>query len=301
MRKAMLAALAAALGVLVVLLPGVAGSETSPTVTAVNGPGEMHSWSPSSASVGEGGSVTFSNPTTVPHGVEWIGAPAAPVCSGGVPVGTSEAASGTKWSGSCTFTRAGTYTFYCTVHGAAMSGTIAVAAGGGEPPAPPTTTTSSTPGGTTTSGGQGSSSGGGGPGPSGSGTPSPGVGGGLAASPFSVGASALKLARSQRGSKVRGIVGVSSAGAGDALEVELLAKAASLAATGGSGEQIVGKLERSVPRAGATSFSVNLNARGKRALGRKGRLALTVEVKLTPRSGRASKLERSVVLRPTSH
>jgi plastocyanin len=300
MRKAMLAALAAALGVLVVVLPGVAGSETSPTVTAMNGPGEMHSWSPSSASVGEGGSVTFSNPTTVPHGVEWIGGPAAPVCGGGVPVGTSEAASGTKWSGSCTFMRAGTYTFYCTVHGAAMSGTIAVAAGGGEPPAPPTTT-SSTPGGTTTSGGQGSSGGGSGPGPSGSGAPAPDAGGGLAASPFSAGASALKLARSQRGSKVRGAVGVSSAGVGGTLEVELLAKAASPAAGGGSGEQGVGKLERIVPRAGAMGFAVGLNARGRRALGRKGRLALTVEVKLTPRGGRASKLERSVVLRTPSH
>ncbi len=50
-----------------------------------------------------------------------------------MPVGTTPAASGTKWSGACTFTQAGTYTFFCTVHGSEMTGTITVNTGGTPP------------------------------------------------------------------------------------------------------------------------------------------------------------------------
>src|ERR1041385_8980555 len=142
MRNAVLAVAAAALGALAVILPAAAGSEASPTVNAVNGAGpygEPHSWSPSSVSVAAGGSVTVANPTTISHGVRWVSAPVTPACSGGVPVGTTAAASGTEWSGSCTFAQPGTYTFYCTVHGAAMSATITVASPGGEAPSTPTT------------------------------------------------------------------------------------------------------------------------------------------------------------------
>ncbi len=125
----------------VVALPAVAASETSPVIEAVNKPGsgayaeEHHAWSPARASVVAGGAVTIRNPGTVPHGVHWIGGPATPACSSGVPVGTSAAASGTKWSGTCTFAQAGTYTFYCTVHGAEMTGTVTASAAGA-PPAP---------------------------------------------------------------------------------------------------------------------------------------------------------------------
>lgn len=296
MRKAILVAVAAAAGVGAVVLPAVAGSETSPTVTAVNGSGvpATHSWSPPGVTVGEGGSVTFSNPTTVPHGVEWVSTPATPVCGGGVPVGTTESASGTQWTGSCTFTRPGTYTFYCTVHGASMSGTVTVTAPSGEPPATTTTTTPTTmpggPGSTTSAPGQA-------PGAGGQGAPAPGAGAGAVGSPFAGGAAALKLVGSQRGSSVRGTVNVSAAGAGGALEVDLLAKGASLARKGAAGTTILGRLERGTPVAGPVRFAVPLNARGKRALRRRGRLTLTVAVELTPRGGRAVKLERPVVLR----
>ncbi len=299
MRRGMLVAAVAALGALAVILPAVAGSETSPTITAVNGPGmpPQHSWSPSSLGIGEGASVTLVNPTAVPHGVEWVSVPATPVCSG-VPVGTTEAASGTQWSGSCTFTRPGTYLFYCTVHGPSMSGTITVSGPAGEPPVTTTTTTTTPPPGSTGSGGSGGGGGSGQPGTTGAGgTP------GAAGSPFAGSAAqALKLKALQRGNVVRGALAVSAAGAQGRLEVDLLAKSASLARSGHSdhgAEVRVGKLERGSLAAGTVRFAVALNARAKRSLARRGHLSLTLEITLTPAGGRAAKLERSVVLRPT--
>jgi plastocyanin len=119
--------LATVLGVALLALPALA---TEPTITAVNVGGGVygttHYWSPSQAAVSTGGSVTVENPTTTPHGVEWKSAPATPVCSGAVPVGTTAAASAPNWSGKCTFSKAGTYTFYCTVHGPEMTETITV-------------------------------------------------------------------------------------------------------------------------------------------------------------------------------
>lgn len=123
----------AVLGAALAVLPAAAGVETDPTVEAVNEGGvppygETHSWSPSHASIAAGGIVTFSNPTAVAHGVEWLSA-VKPVCEEGpgkVPVGTKVTDSGKEWIGNCKFAQAGTYAFYCTVHHAAMSGTITV-------------------------------------------------------------------------------------------------------------------------------------------------------------------------------
>jgi plastocyanin len=134
--------LAALLGVFGMALPADASPETSSTVTAENTGGfygeEEHRWTPSQTTVSTVGGVTLSNPTEIKHGVHWIAPPSTPTCDSGVPVGTTEAASGTKWSGTCTFAQAGTYTYYCTVHGAAMSGTITV-----KEPGTPTAATSS--------------------------------------------------------------------------------------------------------------------------------------------------------------
>jgi plastocyanin len=116
---------AAALGVLLAAVPAVDGSEP-PAVSAVNVGAYSHYWSPPQTMTIAGGTVTIRNSTAVAHGVEWVGGPAKPECSSGVPVGTTPAASGTQWSGTCTFTKAGTYTFYCTVHGPEMTGTITI-------------------------------------------------------------------------------------------------------------------------------------------------------------------------------
>jgi plastocyanin len=296
MRKLTLVAIAVALGALAVILPAVAGSETSPTVTAVNSTGpyseQVHSWSPPHVTLSPGGSVTIANPTAVPHGVRWIGPPATPVCTGGVPVGTTEAASGPEWSGSCTFAQPGTYTFYCTVHGAAMSGTISVASAGGEPPG--TTTTPTTPAGSTGTGGGATGQ----PGASVPGGSQPGLG----ASPLLGTASkALKLAPLQHGDAVHGSLAVSPAGVHGRLEIDVQAKAASLARAGRGGQVRVGKLERRSLAAGTVRFAVALNARARRALVRHGRLAVTVEIVLTPIAGKPARLQRSVVVRPAGH
>jgi plastocyanin len=268
--------LVAILGVACAVLPAIASSETSPTVEAVNTPGsglyleEHHHWEPSQVTVMAGGVVTFRNSSEVPHGVEWRSA-LKPTCeegAGKVPVGTTPAASGTKWSGACTFSQPGTYTFYCTVHGPEMTGTVTVSPSGATTvttqttgtTTPPTTTTPTT----TTSG------------------------------PPLVGAPSLRA--SQKGASVRGSLEVSQAGAGDRLEVDLFASSASLAAAKHSARVRIGRFVRGSVVAGKQSFTVALDAKAKSALKRRHRLALTVKIALTPFYGEATTLTRSVVL-----
>jgi plastocyanin len=270
--------LAAVLGVGVAVLPSIASSEEASTpVDAVNEGGgvyaEHHRWSPSQTTVMAVGVVTFRNSTEVPHGVEWRSA-IKPTCeegAGKVPVGTTPAASGTKWSGKCTFSQAGTYTFYCTVHGAEMSGTVTVSANG------TTTTTTTTPTTTTTTT------------PT---TPPPSS----EESPLVGSVSqALKLARSQRGGSVKGSLNISKAGAGDRLEIDLFATSASLAKTKHPARIRVGRFVRSSVSAGRMSFVVKLNAKARRALKRHHRLALNVKIMLTPPSGEPFSITRAVV------
>jgi plastocyanin len=273
---------AAALGASVAVLPAIAGSETIPTVDAVNIGGiygEEHHWQPAQVTIAPGATVTFANATEVAHGVEWRGT-VKPSCEEGpgkVPVGTSPSASGTNWSGSCSFSQAGTYSFYCTVHGAAMRGTISVEAGvvttvttgtASQPPAGTTTTTTPT-------------------------TPGPGTPQVLLAVPA---LQALKLPAHQRGGSVQGSVSVSAAAA-DAgrLEVDVLARRSALEASGhGAGRVRVGRLVRSSLSAGSVHFAVSLDRRARNALRRHRRLALSVAVRLTGAGGQAVTLTRSV-------
>jgi hypothetical protein len=104
------------------------------------------------------------------------------------------------------------------------------------------------------------------------------------------------LAASQHGSSVRGSLDVSKAGVGGRLEVDLLAKSASLARRGHSKQVTVGRFVRSSLYAGKITFSVSLNAKAKRALSRHHRLALSVQIVLTPLHGAAVIVTRSVVL-----
>ncbi len=286
MRKRFLLGVAVLLVGALVILPAVAGSETSPQIEAVNSTGvyneQLHHWSPSHASVGEGASVTIANPTTVPHGVRWFSGPATPSCSAGVPVGTDETASGKEWSGTCTFATAGTYTFYCTVHGPAMTGVVTVAANGAVTPGAPSTPPASGGAGTTGTPGAGDSGAANAPG-----------------SPLDGGAvHAIKLASLQHGKAVHGSIRVSTAGAHGRLEVDLLARSAALRSAARSARVGIGRLVRFPLTAGKVPFSVALSAKAKGALKRRGHLAVTVKLVLKPAAGAAVTVTRSVLMRP---
>jgi plastocyanin len=300
--------LAALLGAAVAVLPTIASSAVTGTVNAESNTATCYynCWSPAQVTVVSGDSVTFKNSSGVMHGVVWeAGNPATPTCNG-VPVNSSE----TSFNGTCTFSQAGTYNFYCYVHGKNMSGGITVNANGTtttttttgtttttktEPPPPtttettppPTTTTTTTPPPqSTTTATQSSTT------PSSSTTtttpvePPPGP-------PITGGPS---LRSTQRGTSVKGSLDVSQTGGGR-LEVDLLAKSASLARRGHPKQVIVGRIVRNSVSAGKVSFSVALTARGKRALTRHRRLALTVKITLTPVRGAPVSVTRNVVLR----
>jgi len=276
---------AALLGAAVAVLPAVASSETATPIAAENGPGVYeHHWKPAEETVGEGATLTIDNSTEVRHGVEWKSGPETPACSAGVPVGNSFAASGTKWTGTCTFKKVGTYVFWCTVHSEAMKAVVIVT---------PASTTTGTTGTTSPGGTTGTVPGGGG----GGGTNAPPPVSPLASPPTASAAiTAVKIRSQQRGRAVSGSLNVSGAGAGGRLEVDLLAKRASLASARSSFLR-VGRTMRSTVGSGPVRFTVPLSASGRRALARAGRLVLLVEITLTPRSGRALVVKRSVSLR----
>jgi len=111
--------LAAAVGAAIAVVPAVTGLASSATVQGTS----QITWSPEKVTLGAPGSVMFENPSGIPHGIVWSGGPETPSCESGVPVDSS---SSSNWKGSCTFTKEGTYTYYCSYHGMKMSGTITV-------------------------------------------------------------------------------------------------------------------------------------------------------------------------------
>jgi len=285
LRRKLLFGVCAMLGAGVVVLPAVAGSETTPTITAENyGASEHeHRWNPATATVGENGIVTLSNAGPVIHGVEWRSGPATPSCSG-VPLANSAEPFSKKWSGTCSFSKPGTYVFWCTVHGPEMTGTITVNANG---------TTTMTMGSTPTStapaappAGSGSQT------PTGANGPSP-----LASLLAGSASSAVKVPATQRGPSVHGSVDVSQLGAGGRLEVQLLAPRASLASAGHPPRVQVGRAVHSALRSGTVTFAVALDAKARHALRVHRRLALNVKILLTSPNGSPVTLTRAVVVR----
>ena len=306
MRLVMRMAVFGLLGALVVVAPEVAGSQAASDPEAIKAENVglySHYWTPSAVHVEPGSSVQISNPTEVPHGVEWIAPPGGrgPACDPTVPVGSTAAASAKSWSGSCTFTTPGVYVFYCTVHGAAMRGQVTVGTTGTTttttttttPTTPTGTTVGTTPTGTTpvrttpvSSGSGGTKTSTGDP----STSPHPFVSPLLGSVASSV---ALRVAR--HGAHVRGELHLSQAGAGAHVEIEVSAKGALLGGASAPPVQI-GRLERAHLSAGTVSFSIELNARAKRVLRRRGRLAVSVTLALRPLEGPVVLVHRSLTL-----
>lgn len=268
-------------GAVVGTLPALASSASEPTVNAVcasecASPYPKYGWSPSEATIGAGGAVKFANTTPgTPHGIVWSSS-LKPSCASSVPVG-QEKFSSEEWSGACTFTQPGTYTYYCSVHGLSMSGTIHVSAEGMT-----TTSPSGTPGTETSTS----------PPPT---NPSPPA----AQAPLLAGpaSSALKLARSQRGGVVRGSIALSKAAVGGRLEVKLLATRPALARGRSHALVPVGRLARPVTKGGSLLFAVSLDRSARRALAHRHRLALVVRVVLTPAHGQPLTIARSAIER----
>ena len=239
---------------IVALLSAAPGTAEGATIQAAGGGYGGYYWQPSSAEVGTGGAVTFTNATAVPHDVTWTSGPGVPGCAG-VPSNGAKS----NWSGSCTFANPGTYAFVCSVHPGEMKGAITASAG--QTPTAPLPTESPE-------------------------------------SPRSGAVSrALKLDKVQRGRRVRGSIGLSQAGAGARLRVDVFATRASLFGRGRSGRARVGRLVRSSLLAGRVSFKVSLRGAALRALSRRGRLRLTVKTVLIPPQGDRLKFTRKVVLR----
>jgi plastocyanin len=243
------------------VLPALAASESLP-VEAVNEGLYYHHWSNPLQTVIAGDTVKFANAgNEVPHGLKFTTGPATPSCTG-IPVAATEETGATNWHGECTFSKPGTYAFVCTVHPGEMKGTITVNPNGTTTTTTTTTTTRTTP-------------------PE---TP-PG-------SPL-VGAPSIRA--SQHGGVVKGALEISQAGAGDRLEIDLLATRASLASTGRSSRVTVGRFTVASVKAGRQSFSVKLSTRARRALHRRKRLPLRVSIALTPPNGKPTTVTRSVV------
>jgi hypothetical protein len=291
-RLLVLVALAALIGAAVAVLPALAAAPSEAKLEVNENCVQEHwpCWTTEgsasrpqptkSVTIASGGTVTF-----VDHGekanIAWTGA--APKCEPVVPVAPESPKTG--WEGKCTFQNPGTYKFVSSTlfnEGGSLNYTeyeiVVEGASTGTTP----TTTSSPGGGTTTS-------------PL---SPAGGSGSGAApGSPLMGSASeAVKLARAQHGSSVRGSVEISQAGVGGRLEVDLLASGASLAKAGHSEQVRVGRLVRSSLYAGTTSFTVPLSARGKAALRRHRRLALTVKITLAPLHGAAVTVTHTVVV-----
>ena len=244
--------LALPLGLSLFLLHGGASLADGPTIESAGGAYGYY-WSPASIEVSPGGSVNFHSASgSVPHGVTWTGGPEKPSCSG-VPIDEGK----TSWSGSCSFTQAGTYSFYCPVHPTEMKGTIVATAGG----APPT----------------------GSPPPSG-----PAAAGAVA--------SDLTLARRQRGATLRGSIQLLRAGPGSRLVVELTTRRARLLGPGHSGTMRVGRLVRSSPASGRFPLAVSLTPVARGALHDELALPVTVMVTVTSPEGDVFKRTRGVLM-----
>jgi hypothetical protein len=229
--------------------------------------------------IAQGGTISFEdNDSKAPTDVLWKGA--APSCKPEVPSTPK-----TPWSSICTFTNAGDYEFESQElfnDGTSNYTKYKVIVEGAATGTTPTTPTTPGGGGTTTSP----------TGPAGGSGPA-----GAPSSPLVGSASeAVKLARAQHGSSVRGSLEISQAGVGGRLEVDLLASGTSPAKAGHSPRVRVGRLMRTSLYAGTTSFTVPLNAKGRAALRRHRRLALTVKITLTPQHGAAVTVTRNVVV-----
>jgi plastocyanin len=162
------------------------------------------------------------------------------------------------WAGSCTFTGNQTYSFFCDFH-SGMRGTIVVGTGG-------------------SSGGGGGGSGGGATNPNTQNT---------------LTSDNLKISRTQHSRVVRGSVDVSVADSKFTADAYASTKSLSTSTT----TKRIGHLIKSSLATGRATFSISLNRAARKALKSKGKLSVSLKLKLTDPAGVAVNATRRVTLK----
>jgi plastocyanin len=255
-------------GALAAVAPGSAQSPapaTTASFTAADNSWTVTGTASHAATIAVGGVVSFSYPTgTRHHNADFGNGPVPSSCtqtagpsSGPVPPLPS---TGTLagWSGTCTFSTPGTYTFFCDVH-PYMIGTIDVVAPDSPPPTPTTTTTTTTtPQPVVTPATETVAQ------PAPPGVP-PGTGADtVSPTPAATVRLTLSVPRRQRGARVRGTATLTQPGR--------------LTATLRSADGPAGRLAGRAVSAGAHRFTITLGKAARRTLRRKGHLTVTVTV-----------------------
>ena len=264
------------------------------------------SGSASSARIVTGGTVTFTNMSTEMHDVDFDqpaqgGVSCQQTIGGSAPTSLRfpDVPTEGTWAGVCTFTRAGTYSFACDMH-PGMTGTVVVSDPGSAPPVttttstPPTTSTPTTsvpiigtP--TTTTSTAPAAPDPGTPSATPSQTPTPAT---------AVRTLSVQVRPAQRGAVLRG--SISGARSGARVEVSLLARRGALGLAGRPAALVaVGGFSAPASRTGTLGFAARLDARGRSALARRGRLAIAVRVTAPGTTGTATRTF-AVVLRPAA-
>jgi plastocyanin len=261
--------------------------------------------SATSASIVAGGTVTFTNTSIENHNVDFevqgVTGVACQQALGGAspsPLRFPNAPASGSWSGSCTFTKAGTYSFTCDQH-EGMTGQVVVT----DPGAPPGTTTA--PVVTATTPVQTVPSGGATPAPVTTApvgtttTPSAGTPPVSAAqTPSSVARKlAYRISLAQHGSSLRGTVNGARSSA--RVKVVLTVKRGDLGVTGKASAPVdVGGFRGLSTQDGALTFAVKLSGKARAALAKRHRLVVTIAVTARPVSGTATLKTFRIVVRP---
>jgi plastocyanin len=266
---------AAACGI-AVGVPALAYGRADPVVTInASGADPNYAWDQPDVTIAAGDTVKFSNHQTATsafHNVTFDAKPTTCTQTSGTGAGTVSQGPmpsivRKNWDGECRFDTPGTYNFVCSAH-ANMTGTIHVVAA----PAP-TPTATAPPGAYPT------------PAP----TPDPGPTGGPQQTQTTL-AGAVAVAKSQKGTRVRGSVDVKLAGS--RLEVSVWVPRKAVSASKSTKLIRIGRSTQTSTPAGKVNFAVGTDAKAKSALRRHRRLSVTVSVALTPPGGH--KLTHSV-------
>jgi plastocyanin len=261
------------------------------------------SGSSTTADIVIGGTVTFTNSSVETHNVDFDASGQGGVSCQQTSGGTASSAlrfpnspTDGSWSGACTFTRAGTYSFMCDEH-AGMTGTVVVS----DPAAPPGTTTATTPttttptgtippGGTPTTTPPATTT------PTAERTPTP-----SSAQTPTGNATALSVTVKlvQRGSSVRGTI--SGARSSARARITLMARRSALGLAGRAATPVgVGSIGARTTTNGTLAFVVKLNGKARAALARRGRLPVTLLVSAPSVTGTATAKTFKIVMRPLS-